>query len=117
MTLGARGALIYGRPRGSSASEAARCEEIAAPAVPKAAVVDTVGAGDSFCGTLATSLALSAARAGATTLPARRTVLDEKLAGAVKRACSVASLSVQKNGAQESYPSCAALQDGFFDTC
>lgn len=57
-------------------------------------VIDTVGAGDAFCGALAAYLS--------------RGVDLEK---AASMACGVASMSVRKNGAQESYPKKEGLPD------
>jgi len=87
VTLGARGAMIVGRD----------CETqmIIAPSELKChdqPVVDTVGAGDSFCG--AFSMYLSS---GMT------------LHDAAVKACGVASISVRKEGAQSSYPNASDL--------
>ena len=84
VTLGARGALLLSPSQGVDAL-------IPAPAVDR--VVDTVGAGDAFCGALASYVA-------------RGTALEN----AAGKACYYASQSVQREGAQESYPAAAALR-------
>jgi len=78
ITLGGRGAVL------AQAGEAAR--HIATDAVR---AVDTTGAGDAFVGTLAYFLACAP---------------EVPLPDAVTRACRVASLSVQREGTQTSYP-------------
>jgi ribokinase/non-canonical purine NTP pyrophosphatase (RdgB/HAM1 family) len=82
-TLGARGAVIVS-PNGKidyvSAPKGLACEN--------EPVVDTVGAGDSFCGSLSAYL---------------NSGLDLK--ESASRACGIASMSVRKLGAQTSYPS------------
>ena len=112
VTLGARGAMIVRRntKRKRSMSETSNSVEedtetimISEPdALPckSEPVVDTVGAGDAFCGALAAYLS-------------RGVELDH----AASLACGVASMSVRKRGAQESYPnekelpSCLKLSD------
>jgi ribokinase len=84
MTLGARGALV--------ATSADDMEIIASPKLSKDQVVDTTGAGDSFIGSMASFLAKG--------LP---------LKDAVRRACVVASITVQAKGAQASYPNAKDL--------
>jgi ribokinase len=81
VTLGARGAMIV---------EKSKVTLVDAPEDLPArneAVKDTIGAGDAFCGALATYLS-----SGLT------------LAQAATMACGVASMTVRKSGAQTSYP-------------
>jgi len=90
VTLGARGAMVVPKgevkPQIVSAPKNLPCNDLP--------VVDTVGAGDSFCGSLSAYLTT-----GLT------------LTQAVRYACGVASMSVRKNGAQTSYPSYDELPD------
>ena len=90
MTLGARGCLLVSNeepaPRRFSVPEAAR----------RGAVVDTIGAGDAFLGALAHRLAAGT-----------------PLAEALPTAVFAATLSVQKRGAQASYPTREELPDDF----
>jgi ribokinase len=79
MTLGARGALV--------ATSIDDMEIIESPKLKKEQVVDTTGAGDSFIGSMASFLAKG-----------------QPLKDAVRRACAVASVTVQAKGAQASYP-------------
>lgn len=76
VTRGAAGALLQ-RPDGTA---------LAVPA-PPTAVVDTTGAGDTFCGVLAAALAL-----------------DEPLAQALQRAVLAASWACRRPGAQAAQP-------------
>jgi ribokinase len=88
ITLGSRGAFVLDRARG---------EEIRIPA-HRVATVDTVGAGDAFCGSLAASLAAGAG-----------------LADAVRLANAAGALSTTVNGAADSAPdrsAAMALLDG-----
>jgi ribokinase len=88
ITLGSRGAFVLDRAVG---------EEIRIPA-HRVATVDTVGAGDAFCGSLAASLAAGA-----------------ELADAVRLANAAGALSTMVNGAADSAPDRAAalaLLDG-----
>ncbi|KAL3798414.1 hypothetical protein HJC23_005067 [Cyclotella cryptica] len=107
VTLGARGAMIVRRqsskenaaPRKRSlndtnessfhdnAPETIMISEPETLACRSQPVVDTVGAGDSFCGALAAYLSRG---------------VDLEIAASM--ACGVASMSVRKRGAQESYP-------------
>lgn len=68
---------------------------LAVPA-PAARVVDTTGAGDTFCGVLAAELARD------------RPVLD-----ALRRACAAASLAVESAGAVPSIPAAAATDERY----
>jgi len=90
VTLGARGAMVVPKgevkPQIVSAPKNLPCNDLP--------VVDTVGAGDSFCGSLSAYLTT-----GLT------------LTQAAQYACGVASMSVRKNGAQTSYPSYDELPD------
>jgi len=83
ISMGSRGALVCG-PEGA--------RPVACPRVERERVVDTTGAGDALVGSLAHILA---AKPGI------------ELATAVEAACAVASLTVQVQGAQASYPSYA----------
>ena len=92
VTLGARGALVVERTgNGVEASIVDAPSDLPARSQP---VKNTVGAGDAFCGSLASYLS-----AGLT------------LSEAAKYACGVASISVRKDGAQESYPTYDELPD------
>lgn len=93
VTLGERGAMIV-TPSADNASEfntkiVNAHSDLECNSQP---VVDTVGAGDCFCGSL--SIYLSAGL---------------ELSDAAIKACGVASMSVRKSGAQTSYPSFAEL--------
>ena len=104
VTLGARGAMIVRRSDGqaeqqsstsSNANDNLETVMISPPddlPCKSQPVVDAVGAGDAFCGALAGYLS--------------RGVDLEK---AASMACGVASMSVRKRGAQESYPSAKDL--------
>ena len=100
VTLGERGAMIVRRCKGDSNSNGSlQTQTIMISEPPELPcksqpVVDTVGAGDSLCGSLAAYLS--------------RGVELEK---AASMACGVASMSVRKRGAQESYPSADNLPD------
>jgi ribokinase len=88
ITLGSRGAFVLDRAAG---------KEIRIPA-HRVATVDTVGAGDAFCGSLAASLAAGA-----------------ELVDAVRLANAAGALSTMVNGAADSAPDRAAalaLLDG-----
>lgn len=101
VTLGERGAMIVRRKSDSGTVEQTSSDVndddsnhetimISEPAdLPHAAlpVVDAVGAGDAFCGALAAYLSRGV-----------------ELQQASSMACGVASMSVRKRGAQESYP-------------
>jgi len=82
VTMGERGALIVSNDRVQHIE------------TTKVKAIDTVGAGDSFVGSLASYLAR-----------------NEDLACAVHKACQIASISVQKKGAQKSYPTQADLSE------
>jgi len=88
VTLGSRGAMIVTKDDTIMISEP---PENPAKLLP---VEDAVGAGDAFCGSLAAYLS--------------RGVELEK---AASMACGVASTSVRKKGAQESYPSADEMPD------
>ena len=99
VTLGERGAMIVRRCKDDTNADSLQTQTImiSEPAdlpCKDEPVVDTVGAGDSFCGGLAAYLS--------------RGVELEK---AASMACGVASMSVRKRGAQESYPSADNLPD------
>jgi ribokinase/non-canonical purine NTP pyrophosphatase (RdgB/HAM1 family) len=93
VTLGARGALIVEKDDNDDIKVSKSKEPDDLPA-KKEPVKNTVGAGDSFCGALASywSTGLS-------------------LAEAAKYACGVASMTVRKDGAQTSYPTYDELPD------
>ena len=93
VTLGARGAMVVSKSGENDVQTELVC---APPDLPCNAepVVDTVGAGDSFCGSLSAYLS-----AGLT------------LGEAATKACGVASMSVRKRGAQSSYPRADELPD------
>uniref|UniRef100_A0A0N5ATZ9 Ribokinase n=1 Tax=Syphacia muris TaxID=451379 RepID=A0A0N5ATZ9_9BILA len=77
VTMGGQGAVL------------ATKEAVKHISVPPVKAVDTTGAGDSFCGSLAYLLVYKP-----------ELTLEEQ----VRRACLVASISVQKKGTQNSYP-------------
>lgn len=77
VTLGAAGALVGGRTGGLTA----------VPGVPARVVVDTTGAGDTFCGALAAAQSRG-----------------DDLVQAARTACAAASLSVETAGAGSSAP-------------
>eukprot|EP00553_Chaetoceros_curvisetus_P010504 CAMPEP_0204612224 /NCGR_PEP_ID=MMETSP0717-20131115/329_1 /ASSEMBLY_ACC=CAM_ASM_000666 /TAXON_ID=230516 /ORGANISM="Chaetoceros curvisetus" /LENGTH=422 /DNA_ID=CAMNT_0051624221 /DNA_START=222 /DNA_END=1486 /DNA_ORIENTATION=+ len=94
VTLGEKGACVVERMNGG---ERPRVTSISAPAgvnTRQDDVIDTVGAGDSFCGSFAVYLS---------------TGLD--IPNAAMNACGVAGLSVCKKGAQSSYPTIDQLPD------
>jgi len=80
VTLGAEGALVLGKEGGSVRVTGAPVEK---------EVVDTTGAGDAFVGSLAFFLACRP---------------NMSLEEAVRRSCSLASITVQRPGTQASYP-------------
>lgn len=82
ISMGSQGALVCGEGEPIP---------VQCPRLEKEQVVDTTGAGDALVGAVARILA------------ARPELPLEK---AVEAACAVASLSVQKKGAQDSYPTC-----------
>ena len=90
ITMGEQGAVIC--------TKQGQCEHVAIDQI--ATVCDSTGAGDSFVGTLAV---LMGQKAGMS--------LPEQ----VKRACRVASQSVEKKGTQSSYPSKDELRFALFD--
>ena len=99
VTLGERGAMIVRRFKDDSSTDSLQTQTImiSEPSdlpCKDEPVVDTVGAGDAFCGALAAYLS--------------RGVELEK---AASMACGVASMSVRKRGAQDSYPSASDLPD------
>jgi len=81
VTLGGAGAEVWRRG-------GAGCTTVSCPALPSASVVDTTGAGDAFVGSLAYFLANT----------------EQKLEEMVKKACRLATITVQKKGTQASYP-------------
>ncbi|KAL3920617.1 MAG: hypothetical protein SGILL_003173 [Bacillariaceae sp.] len=93
VTLGARGAMTVEKKDDGEIQVSLSKEPDDLPA-KKEPVKNTVGAGDSFCGALASywSTGLS-------------------LAGAANYACGVASMTVRKDGAQTSYPTYDELPD------
>ena len=84
VTLSARGAMLVERNGGVS--------RVAGVVVPPGRVIDTTGAGDSWCGALAAALAMAQAMIDAVSI-----------ARAAELACCVASRSVQSRGTQASY--------------
>ena len=102
VTLGARGAMIVkknevSRPSGTESDDGIQTIMISEPIdlpCKSEPVVDAVGAGDAFCGALAAYLS-------------RGIDLDK----AACMSCGVASMSVRKRGAQESYPHADELPD------
>lgn len=94
VTLGARGAMVVSRDK-SGDNGKYDIKMVNAPVEMEChnqPVIDTVGAGDSFCGAL--SMYLSS---------------GIELGEAAMKACGVASISVRKSGAQTSYPSAKDL--------
>ena len=102
VTLGARGAMIVRRNVAGRVSDANDNHGIQTIMIGEPIdlpckfepVVDTVGAGDAFCGALAAYLSHGV-----------------ELESAARMACGVASMSVRKRGAQESYPTVDELPD------
>mmetsp|Transcript_4424 Transcript_4424/g.5749 ORF Transcript_4424/g.5749 Transcript_4424/m.5749 type:complete len:494 (-) Transcript_4424:239-1720(-) len=98
VTLGSRGAMIVSRAEELELGDQnVKVSMVAAPIeleANKLPVQDTVGAGDSFCGSLASYLASGI-----------------NLNEAAMKACGVASISVRKKGAQSSYPTSEELPD------
>uniref|UniRef100_A0A7S2HP79 Multifunctional fusion protein n=1 Tax=Helicotheca tamesis TaxID=374047 RepID=A0A7S2HP79_9STRA len=99
VTLGARGAMIVQRNPDSDGDET-KDPIVTFVDAPKdlpcrsEPVVDTVGAGDAFCGSLSAYLSAGLS-----------------LEDAATKACGVASMSVRKRGAQTSYPRVEDLPD------
>lgn len=93
VTLGARGAMVTEK---LADGEIKTCYADAPEDLParKQPVKNTVGAGDSFCGALATYLSTGM-----------------ELPEAAGFACGVASMTVRKDGAQTSYPTYDELPD------
>lgn len=90
VTLGARGAMIVSRNGDNYETKMVNAsQDLDFNNTP---IIDTVGAGDSFCGSLSMYLSCGI-----------------KLEEAATKACGVASMSVRKQGAQTSYPSAADL--------
>ena len=87
VTLGARGAMIV--EKNGSVTMVQAPQDLPCNELP---VIDTVGAGDAFCGSLASYLSAG-------------TPLED----AANMACGVASMSVRKRGAQSSYPTVEEL--------
>jgi len=95
VTLGARGAMIVEESEAPGAD--IKVTMISAPddlPCKNDKVEDTIGAGDAFCGALSTYLSAGLS-----------------LTDAATKACGVASMSVRKRGAQDSYPRGDALPD------
>jgi ribokinase len=90
ITMGEQGAVIC--------TKQGQCEHVALDQT--VTVCDSTGAGDSFVGTLAL-------------LMAQKTGMS--LPEQVKRACRVASQSVEKKGTQTSYPNKNELRFSLFD--
>lgn len=88
-TLGARGAVVVTR--------SGLCVRISVPPVK---AVDTTGAGDSFCGSLAYLM-----------VSRPRLALEDQ----VRRAALIASISVQRKGTQSSYPWAHDLPEDFLN--
>ena len=86
VTLGKEGALLWEKER--------PVVKVACPRVEADKVVDTTGAGDAFVGSLAYFLSSGL-----------------EMEEAVRRSCCVASLTVQSQGTQASYPARTDLPD------
>lgn len=93
VTLGARGAVVAVVPAGGGDATTRLVE---APA-SDGAVVDTVGAGDAFVGTLSAVLASAAD-------PASIVASADSMSECVRKACCVAGMTVRAKGTQTSYP-------------
>jgi len=89
VTLGERGAMLVEKDGTITMVEADK--DLPCNSLP---VVDTVGAGDAFCGSLASYLSMG---------------ID--LREAANKACGVAGMSVRKRGAQSSYPTLNELPE------
>ena len=79
ITLGKEGAMLWEKDRDMV--------KVACPLVDKEKVVDTTGAGDAFVGSLAYFLSRG-----------------QEMRESVRRSCEVATLTVQRQGTQASYP-------------
>jgi inosine triphosphate pyrophosphatase len=88
VTLGARGCLVVEKKGDDASVEVTITDAPEDLPARKEPVKNTVGAGDSFCGALSSYLSAGLS-----------------LVEASKYACGVASMTVRKEGAQESYPS------------
>lgn len=88
VTLGPKGAIVAKRGNSGEIS-------ISNVATPKVTAVDTTGAGDCFCGSLASFLTANP---------------DDDPVEMVKKAVQIASISVQRKGSQCSYPTREELQ-------
>jgi len=84
VTLGAKGVLVTDQ------------ESLELIEVPRVKAVDTTGAGDSFCGSLAFLIAKYP---------------DKTVAELSRNASKIASMSVQKHGTQSSYPAIVEVRD------
>ena len=87
VTLGAKGAMVVERKQDSDDCDITMVSAPEDAQNNEDPVVDTVGAGDSFCGSLAVYLAS-----------------ELGITDAAIKACGVAGISVRKKGAQSSYP-------------
>ncbi|WP_029450293.1 ribokinase [Corynebacterium nuruki] len=92
VTLGAHGALVIGGDSGDSDDGDSSCRTTV-PSPTPAQVVDTTGAGDAFCGTLAAALAQG-----------------KGLRDAAKLAVAAGSLAVESQGAASSYATGRAVR-------
>uniref|UniRef100_A0A7S2RL12 Multifunctional fusion protein n=1 Tax=Eucampia antarctica TaxID=49252 RepID=A0A7S2RL12_9STRA len=97
VTLGARGAMIVAREE-HNADTISTFHVQAPPELPchNQPVVDTVGAGDAFCGALAAHLS--------SVLLQEQKITSQDIIAASTKACGFASISVRTRGAQSSYP-------------
>lgn len=105
VTLGARGAMIVEKKEESENIDDDMIEVSFASAPDKLPcqsepVVSTVGAGDAFCGALASYLSSPSTNSKSMSLNQAATY-----------ACGVASMTVRKEGAQSSYPTYDELPD------
>jgi ribokinase/non-canonical purine NTP pyrophosphatase (RdgB/HAM1 family) len=94
VTLGARGAMIVTKTDNEDETEVTLVKAPEGLPCRDEAVLDTIGAGDAFCGALSTYLSAGL-----------------KLTDAATKACGIASMSVRKKGAQTSYPTANELPD------
>lgn len=105
-TLGERGALVVEKNPDTGSIEVTAVDAPADLPARGQPVVDTIGAGDAFCGALAVYLSLSSSRPRQ---QQRQTPTTITLAQAACLACGVASITVRGEGAQTSYPMAANL--------
>lgn len=99
VTLGSRGAMVVSHDK----TERVCAPQGIFPNDQAPPVVETVGAGDCFCGALAAYLSTSLLDPSSISTDSSDSAIS--LAECARLACGMASLSIRKRGAQSSYPS------------